>query len=126
MCRSVWVLPAWLVCALMSFAGCSERLLDPARLRSPAGEETSAVETSANALPETSATAAEAPRHPHYVPQTADVARRVLLQGLHDNHPDVFWDALPASYQGNVNELVRLFANRLHPEAWRWLLQIAG
>jgi hypothetical protein len=59
------------------------------------------------------------------IPETADAALKVILQGLHENHPDILWDSLPASYQRDVNELVHLFANRLHPEAWRWFLQIA-
>jgi hypothetical protein len=60
------------------------------------------------------------------IPETPDGAVRHVLAGLHENRPDVVWDALPPSYQRDVNDLVNLSARRLHPEAWRWLLQIAA
>lgn len=56
----------------------------------------------------------------------AEAAVRVVLEGLKQDRAEVLWEALPASYKRDVNELLHLFAGRLHPEAWRWFQQIAG
>ena len=61
---------------------------------------------------------------PAAIPETADAALRAILNGLHENRPEAVWDALPGSYQQDVNDLVHLFARRLHPEGWKWFVQI--
>ncbi|HEY3966079.1 MAG TPA: hypothetical protein VGM05_16080 [Planctomycetaceae bacterium] len=81
-----------------------------------AGSQESAT---ANAA-EPSSTADEAPGS-----ATADAALLELVQGLSSNHPDALWDALPPSYQADLNSLAGRFAGRLHPEAWRWFSLIA-
>jgi hypothetical protein len=58
--------------------------------------------------------------------ESPEAAIRTVLKGLHENHPDAVWLALPSSYQRDVNELMHLVARRLHPEAWRWFLQISA
>ena len=70
-------------------------------------------------------TLADANVEPASIPETADQALRAILDGLHENRPAALWDALPTSYQKDVNDLVHLFAARMHPEAWKWFLQIA-
>ena len=74
---------------------------------------------------ETAVTITEPDVAPDPIPETADKALRSVLEGLHENRPDALWDALPASYQQDVNDLVHLFAARMHPEAWKWFVQIA-
>jgi hypothetical protein len=68
----------------------------------------------------------QAAAEPAIAPATADAALMAVLRGLSTNQPDSVWDALPASYQKDVDELLGEFASRLHPEAWRWFAQIAG
>ena len=69
---------------------------------------------------EPNSTADEAPAS-----ATPDVALLEVLNGLSSNHPDALWDALPPSYQADLNNLTSRFAGRLHPEAWRWFSLIA-
>jgi hypothetical protein len=61
-----------------------------------------------------------------FIPDTPDGTVRAVFQGLQDGHTEVVWDALPATYQRDLNEIVHLAANRLNPEAWRWAQKIAG
>src|SRR5439155_21616392 len=57
---------------------------------------------------------------------TPDAAVLQLINGLAANQPDALWDALPASYQNDLNDHASRFARRLHPEAWKWWSQIAN
>ena len=50
---------------------------------------------------------------------------RALLDGWGADNPEALWDALPPSYQRDINDLVQTTARRLHPEAWQWFLRIA-
>lgn len=52
------------------------------------------------------------------LPQTPDGAVYAVAKGLSSNHPEVVWQALPASYQSDVNGLVRDFADQMDPEVW--------
>jgi hypothetical protein len=52
------------------------------------------------------------------LPQTPDGAVYAVANGLAANHPEVIWQALPASYQSDVNGLVREFADQMDPEVW--------
>ncbi len=49
---------------------------------------------------------------------TADAAVLAVVEGLKQNHPEAFWDFLPASYQQDLNDLIHLFAERMDPELW--------
>ncbi|MBS0261774.1 MAG: hypothetical protein JSS02_07440, partial [Planctomycetes bacterium] len=57
---------------------------------------------------------------------TADAAVLAALRGLSENRPDAVWEALPASYQQDLDGVVSSVVQRLHPEAIRWFSQIAA
>ena len=52
------------------------------------------------------------------LPQSPDGAVHNVVRGLAANHPEVMWQALPASYQSDINGLVRDFADQMDPEVW--------
>ena len=56
------------------------------------------------------------PPGPSYDSPEATV--RSVLDGLRNNRPRVLWEALPASYQRDVNDLVHGFADRMDEEVW--------
>src|SRR5437762_3509180 len=49
---------------------------------------------------------------------TADAAVLAVVEGLKQNHPEAFWDFLPASYQQDLNDLVHLFAEQMDADLW--------
>jgi hypothetical protein len=49
---------------------------------------------------------------------TADAAVLAVVEGLKQNHPEAFWDFLPATYQQDLNDLIHLFAERMDAELW--------
>jgi len=49
------------------------------------------------------------------IPDTPDGTVRVVLDGLVQHHPEVVWRALPASYQQDVTDLSREFADTVDP-----------
>jgi len=51
-------------------------------------------------------------------PETADKAVLAVAEGLKENHPEAVWDFLPESYQHDLDDLVRTFAQRMDPELW--------
>lgn len=51
-------------------------------------------------------------------PKTADAAVKAVVDGLQQNKPGALWDALPASYQKDVNDLVHTAAGKADPELW--------
>lgn len=48
----------------------------------------------------------------------ADVAVRAVINSFVKRNPQGLWDFLPASYQGDVNDLVHEFATLMEPELW--------
>lgn len=50
---------------------------------------------------------------------TPDAAARAVVAGLESGNLRVVWDALPASYQKDVNELIRTFAANMDPDLWK-------
>jgi hypothetical protein len=48
----------------------------------------------------------------------ADAAVLAVVEGLKQNHPEAFWDFLPASYQQDLNDLIHLFAERMDADLW--------
>ncbi|VAX42289.1 hypothetical protein MNBD_PLANCTO02-65 [hydrothermal vent metagenome] len=48
----------------------------------------------------------------------ADAAVQRVINGLQSNNPFVLWQALPASYQNDINELVHLYAQQMDEELW--------
>ena len=49
----------------------------------------------------------------------ADAAVQRVINGLQSNNPAVLWEALPASYQQDVNDLVHQYATRMDDEIWK-------
>ena len=58
-------------------------------------------------------------------PQTPDAAAQAVMDGLEQGNLRVAWDALPGSYQQDVNDLVHTFANNMDPAVWRSGVAIA-
>ncbi|MFN0055087.1 MAG: hypothetical protein ACKV0T_23180 [Planctomycetales bacterium] len=56
-------------------------------------------------------------------PEKADVAVRRVLSGLKENRPEVLWEALPASYQRDLNETLHELARHLPADVWQETLQ---
>ena len=53
------------------------------------------------------------------VADTAEATMRHIMDGVRDGKPIVAWNALPESYQADVNELVRTFATNMDAETWK-------
>ncbi|MFN0055085.1 MAG: hypothetical protein ACKV0T_23170 [Planctomycetales bacterium] len=51
--------------------------------------------------------------------EMADVAVRRVLAGLKENRPEVLWDALPASYQRDLNETLHEAVRRVPADVWQ-------
>lgn len=47
-----------------------------------------------------------------------DVAIQAMFNELASGKPQAFWNAMPASYQADVNGLVQEFAGKMDPEIW--------
>src|SRR5579872_2636995 len=120
----------WLgICVVLAMPGCSDSPLPPLA----AIQELDAERPKASGAPATVVSTGtiepqtiEPDNASRASAETADAALRAIMRGLQQGHPDVLWDALPASYQQDLNDLVRLSASRLNPAAWRWFLQIVG
>lgn len=55
-------------------------------------------------------------------PLKADEAIRAIFEGLADDRPQALWDSLPASYQKDINNLLRKFATKMDPEIFaKWV-----
>jgi hypothetical protein len=52
------------------------------------------------------------------LPDSPDGTVKAVLQGLADQHPEILWQALPPSYQKDINDLTHAFANKMDPEVW--------
>ncbi len=51
-------------------------------------------------------------------PETADAAAAAFAESVRNNDPAGVWNALPASYQKDVNDLVHEFAGKMDKELW--------
>jgi len=58
-----------------------------------------------------------APNGPDF--STPDGSLRAVSEAMADNHPEVFWDSMPASYREDVTELVHTFAEKINPVTWK-------
>jgi len=52
------------------------------------------------------------------IPDTPDGTVTYVANQLAAGNPGVVWDALPASYQQDINEITREFAGKMDPEVW--------
>jgi hypothetical protein len=51
-------------------------------------------------------------------PATPDGTIVAVAQSLADNHPEVFWEALPESYRADINGLTASFAAKMDPDLY--------
>lgn len=58
------------------------------------------------------------------VPETPDGATEAVCHALADNRPHVAFDALPPSYQADINGLVSEAASRMDAEVWNGCLGV--
>ena len=58
------------------------------------------------------------PVHSADLPDSPDGTVKAVMQNLADQHPEVLWQALPASYQKDITELTHAFANKMDEEIW--------
>ena len=49
------------------------------------------------------------------IPDTPDGTVLAVAAGLQDNHPEILWTALPASYRQDITEITRTFAEKMDP-----------
>ena len=59
------------------------------------------------------------------IPATPDGTVMAVAQNLADNHPEILWEALPASYRTDITELTQLFAAKMDPEIYDRAMAIA-
>lgn len=58
-------------------------------------------------------------------PTSPDGTVEVIAANLADNHPEILWEALPASYRTDINELTALFAAKMDPQIYDRAMAIA-
>lgn len=59
------------------------------------------------------------------IPDTPDGTVRVVLDGLAQHQPEIVWNALPASYQQDVSDLSRDFAETVDPAVFDRAVAVA-
>jgi hypothetical protein len=52
------------------------------------------------------------------IPATPDGTVLAVAKSLADNHPEIFWEALPESYRADINGLTASFAAKMDPELY--------
>lgn len=114
--RARFVVEYSLIAALLALSGCAR----------------SEPSTAANAVPTERRAAvapAEARERPHAEKQVQgpDEAAQAAVDALENDRPDLLWQALPSSYQRDINEHIHEFARRMDPELWSRLFgSLAG
>jgi hypothetical protein len=66
------------------------------------------------------------PAHAGDLPDSPDGTCRAVMQSLADRHPEVLWQALPASYQQDITELTHAFADKMDPEIWQTAFRLGS
>ncbi len=101
---------SFILCATLFLAGCSQSKTE----RPPTKDKISKDIKTGNDKKSSSTT----PNIIQPVGDGADAAVQTVINGLQANNPAVVWEALPASYQQDVNDLTHQFANRMDAEVW--------
>lgn len=57
---------------------------------------------------------------------TAEAAVRQIMEGVQNGQPVVAWNALPESYQSDVNELVQTFGKNMDAQTWEQVTGLVG
>jgi hypothetical protein len=91
-------------------------------IRVPMGQLSAASQQLAQQMAQAAATAAMGSAQP----DSAEAAVRTILQQLQQGNVRSVWDALPASYQSDVNDLVHTFAENMDGQIWSGGVTIAN
>ncbi|MEP3478832.1 MAG: hypothetical protein ABJZ55_06265 [Fuerstiella sp.] len=59
-------------------------------------------------------------------PSAAEDSVKAIMSGMEDGRPVVAWEALPESYQADVNELVQSFGTNMDADAWAQITGLIG
>jgi hypothetical protein len=65
-------------------------------------------------------------RTPEAIPDSPESTIQAFTQSLADNKPQVLWDALPPSYQTDVQEVITVFCDTIDPEYYDRAFGILG
>jgi hypothetical protein len=60
------------------------------------------------------------------LPDSPDGTVRAVMESLADRHPEILWQALPASYQQDITELTHAFADTMDPEIWNTAFRLGN
>jgi len=60
------------------------------------------------------------------LPESPDGTIKAIYQKLADQHPEIIWQALPASYQQDITDVTRAFAGKMDPEIWSSFFGLAN
>jgi len=60
------------------------------------------------------------------LPDSPDGTVREVLKQLADRHPEVLWQALPASYQQDITEVTHAAANKVDAEFWKAIFDLGN
>ena len=58
------------------------------------------------------------------LPDSPDGTVKAVTNALADGHPEVVWQALPASYQQDITEITHAFAQKMDPEIWNGVFRV--
>ncbi len=64
--------------------------------------------------------------HAGDLPDSPDGTVKAVLESLADRHPEVLWQALPASYQRDITDLTYAFADKMDPEIWHTAFRLGN
>jgi hypothetical protein len=57
---------------------------------------------------------------------TPEQTVKTVLEGLAENRPEVIWQAMPAGYRADVEELIHGAAAKMDPELWNRIFAVLG
>lgn len=57
---------------------------------------------------------------------TAEATVLHIMDGVRNGHGEVAWEALPASYQEDLNGLVKSFAEGMNPQMWKQITDVVA
>jgi hypothetical protein len=60
------------------------------------------------------------------IPESPPEAMKAVVEGLGDNRPQVLWDALPATYQKDIREVISAFCTNMDPAIYDRGFRVLG
>ena len=52
------------------------------------------------------------------IPSSPDGTVKFVAEKIATGHPEVIWEALPPTYQNDINDLTHIFATKVDAEVW--------